>query len=366
MQGTNKSYTVNNTPLYSQRALQIFQGDQIKGEQTVEIRKDAFQKSDDLSAVADNNKKLSSLARKLQSSALNQEDNTPPIETKEQDKNISASSANKPASASPDKKVNFFFYMDAEYGDIGGSIAKALNRLAEAGSDENMNIVAQLGTLFSYKAPDGKSVTVARHYINHSDYSDFKEEIDRYKLLEEKIPNNPLLNYEMSMLYQDNKDWENAKKYFDKAKSLGILEYLDDDYSEKSREISTELDEARNSLPENNELRGIFKTQPTEILSKKDRMANSMTLEDFLANSLEKYHAEYNVVVIMGHGKAWYSSAEIAPNLIAKAFENAVNKANEKTGRQDKINVLVYDSCFKSSFESLSEGRDILDITIAS
>ncbi len=58
---------------------------------------------------------------------------------------------------SPEKKeLTIMFYMNGEYKDVGSSIQETLFELKRAGSDENVNILAQIG--FTPKKPDADSL----------------------------------------------------------------------------------------------------------------------------------------------------------------------------------------------------------------
>ncbi len=89
-------------------------------------------------------------------------------------------------------------------------------------------------------------------------------------------------------------------------------------------------------------------------------------LEDFIASGMTKYPANHYMLVFMGHGGAWKGALEMTPDQMGKAVKSALAKVSEKTGKDEKIDITLFNSCLMANVEALSQMKETSDITIAS
>lgn len=195
-------------------------------------------------------------------------------------------------SDSPEKKeLTIMFYMNGEYEDVGPAIQESLFELKRAGSDENVNILAQIG--FTPKKPDADSLQT-------------RYDVKRY------------------VITPDNKEHEN-NFIKDRMNPDKIASFNSD----------------------------ISITKPE-------------TLEDFIASGMTKYPANHYMLVFMGHGGAWKGALDMTPDQMSKAVKSALARASKETGKDEKIDVTLFNSCLMANVEALSQMKETSDITIAS
>ncbi|MCE1248218.1 MAG: clostripain-related cysteine peptidase [Firmicutes bacterium] len=279
---------------------------------------------------------------------------------------------NKPAA--PEKELTVLFYMNGQYDDIGPRTAATMLDLERAGSDANVNVVSELGRNPYKPKTEGEShIPVdndwsgARRYeVKHDLHTNLDVPVAEYHKLEEKIPNNPVLYYCIGDEYWSKGDRTTALKYFDKAKQLGMADYIENPGSEKNQAFRKEIDDATKHLDDSVAANKVFASQPTEILDPSTAIKDPQTLKDFVSWGMQKYPAKNYVLVVMAHGGAWLGASAMPPAQMGPAIADGVKDANAKTGRSDKISDLIMNACYMGNAESLYEMKDAADISIAS
>jgi len=279
-----------------------------------------------------------------------------------------------PKPPTPEKEITVLFYMHGQYDDIGESTAEAMFGLEKAGSNEKMNVVAQLGRN-PYKPDeegefhipvDGDWSGVRRYEVKQADHDELDIPLAEWEKMEEKIPDNPVLKFVLGNIYWGMDQKDKAVEYYDKAKELGILDYMNDYDSDWSKEVRKEFDEVTRPYEEASAPYKNFASEVKGVLPEGTKMGDPTSLEDFVSWGMKKYPAKHYMVVVMGHGGAWIGAAEQSPSGMGEAITEGVAKANEETGRNDKIDVIMFNSCYMGNAEAVFEMKDAADVTIAS
>jgi len=110
-----------------------------------------------------------------------------------------------------------------------------------------MNLVAQLGRS-EYKPAsendfhiplDNDWAGVRKYEVRQNDHSKLDISPEEWQKLHQSKPDNPLLNYILGDINWYGGDREAGLKYYAKAKETGMLEYMQDYNSEKSKAVRT-------------------------------------------------------------------------------------------------------------------------------
>ena len=295
--------------------------------------------------------------------------------TPEQKPQVNIPENSLPKPPTPEKELTVLFYMHGQYDDIGKSTANAMMSLEKAGSDENMNVVAQLGRN-PYK-PDEEGEFhipldkdwsgVRRYQVKQDDHKELDNmSLQDWENLEEKLPKNPILHFVLGNIYWGNGEHDKAMEYYDKSKELGMLNYMNDYDGEQSKVFREEFDAATRPFEEATAPYNNFASEVQEVLPEGTKMGDPATLENFVNWGMKKYPAKHYMLVVMGHGGAWIGAAEQAPAKMGEAITKGVETANKETGRHDKIDVLSFNSCYMGNTEALFEMKDAAKVTLAS
>ncbi|MGV8118296.1 MAG: clostripain-related cysteine peptidase [Candidatus Xenobiia bacterium LiM19] len=274
--------------------------------------------------------------------------------------------------APPKKELTVLFYMHGQYKDLHKTTASTLFNIEEAGSDENVNVVAQLG-----RAPqdvpgqephhiDGDWSGVKRFYVTKHDHSDMNMSLEQWLDVEKQIPDNALVHYTLSEIYSGMGDKTKALEEYNKSKELGMVKYMENYDAPESKKIREELDAITKPFDDAAKDKQIFGSQVVETLPDGTKMGDPKSLSDFIAWGMKNYPAEHYVVVVTGHGGAWIGALEQSPQVMNKAVKDGVAAASKETGEQKKIDAFVFNSCYMGNMEAAYEMRDIADINISS
>ncbi|MCD4782283.1 MAG: hypothetical protein K8T10_00480 [Candidatus Eremiobacteraeota bacterium] len=279
-----------------------------------------------------------------------------------------------PKPPTPEKEISVLFYMHGQYDDIGESTAEAMLSLEKAGSNENMNVVAQLGRN-PYKPKeegefhipvDNDWSGVRRYKVKQADHNELDIPLATWEKMEESIPDNPVLKFVLGNIYWGMDQKDKAVEFYDKGKELGLLDYMNDYDSDWSKQVRKEFDEVTRPYEEVSAPYKNFASEVKETLPEGTSMGDPKSLENFVSWGMKKYPAKHYMIVIMGHGGAWIGAAEQTPAKMGEAITQGVAKANEETGKEEKIDVIMFNSCYMGNAESLYEMKDAADVTIAS
>ncbi|MCD4785175.1 MAG: hypothetical protein K8T10_15270 [Candidatus Eremiobacteraeota bacterium] len=191
-----------------------------------------------------------------------------------------------------EKEVTFLFYMNGEYKDIGKQVQSSLNSLEQSGSDENVNLVVELG--FTPEKTRSKKnpvkYDVRRYYINKQDN-------------------------DANMITASPKD---------------------------------------------------VKSKPLYHLPSDKSISQSKNLQNFVSWGMKKYPAKNYALVLMGHGGAFMGALDQKPADMATAVKKGVELANKATGKNEKLDIMFFNSCIMANLEAMAELRDTAEYYIAS
>jgi len=280
-----------------------------------------------------------------------------------------------PSLPSPEKELTVLFYMNGQYDDIGGYTADAFLDLEKTGSDENINLIAQLGRYphkpkeddTSFHVPvDGDWTGVRRYKVTKDDHKDLEIPLSSYEKLESDMPDNPVLKFVIGSHHWENGDKVKANKYFDQAREKGMVDYMNNPDSEKNKVIKNEYNEKTKHIDESLVGKKIIKSKVLHRLDESTKMKEPETLQNFITWGMEKYPAKHYMLVVMGHGGAWMGASAMSPKRMGEAIETGVNDFKETTGREGKMDALVLNSCYMGNTEALNEMKGAADVTLAS
>jgi hypothetical protein len=273
-----------------------------------------------------------------------------------------------------EKDVTFLFYMNGQYPDMEQTLAAAVKNLESAGSSSQMNLIAQLGRAPQKEVrPYGGSDQidndwsgVRRYYIvNAEDNKVSEPSVEEFKNIAKKLPKNPLIHQLIGDVYARTGHRNLAHKEYKMAESLGYDKFIEAPESKEVKKWSQEFDKNLQPLRDADMPNFVYKSEAV-VKQESSDMMKPTTLKDFVSWGMRKYPAKHYVLVMMGHGGAWSGTMKMSPAQIGDAINKGVDKANEATEREDKIDTLVFNSCYMGNLETVQEVSNAADITIAS
>jgi hypothetical protein len=275
----------------------------------------------------------------------------------------------------PEKELTVLYYMNGQYDDIGTHTANAILDLEKTGPDENVNLVAQLGRNpykpkeddESFHVPvDGDWAGVRRYEIRQNSHSYQDVPLSEWTKLEPQMPKNPVLKYVIGNYYFEMGDKEQARKYHDEARSLGMVEYMNDPKSDTSKAIRNEFDQLTRPMDEAIVDKKVIYSEMLRELDPSTQMKDPSTLKDFVSWGMMKYPAKHYMLVIMGHGGAWMGASAMSPTKMADAINDGIEMASDGTGKEKKLDALIFNSCYMGNAEAMTEFKDSAAVTLAS
>jgi len=269
------------------------------------------------------------------------------------------------------KELTVLFYIHGQYPDLAKAKARDFMQLENVGSDENVNVVAELGRApqADPKKPsniDGDWSGVRRYYVTHHDHSNVEMSLAEWQAVEKKIPDNPLAHYFLGNAFYELGDREQAKLEYEKAKELGIQECIEKPDSPKVKKMNRQLDKITRPFEEAHKKEQMYGSPVLETLPEGTKIGDPGTLKDFVSWGMKNYPAEHYVLVVTGHGGAWIGALEINPDKMNRAITEGVAQAVKDTGEQKKLDAVVFNSCYMASAESSYQMRNAADIIIGS
>lgn len=274
----------------------------------------------------------------------------------------------------PEKDVTFLFYMDGQYGDLEHATASSFLGLEQAGSNENVNLIAQLGRAAQREAHptggfdriDNDWSGVRRYYITKSP-KPHKEEVDLDKWLKinDQIPDNPLIHFTLGDVYYKKGNFPMAEMEYGLAKECGYEKFLDNPFHPDVARWSDEFDKKLQPLRDKEANNNIFASPVTEFKGNVNMM-HPQSLQDFVAYGMKKFPAKHYILVLMGHGGAWTGALKMSPSEIGMAVQAGVYEANRTNARSDTLDAIIFNSCYMGNLESIDQLRDAADVTVAS
>lgn len=289
----------------------------------------------------------------------------------------SAKKAVQPAqkTVTPEKDLTVLFYMNGQYEDIGENVATAMLKLEKAGSNEHVNMVAQLGRQELDKsqkdenriAIDNDWSGVRRYEVKKDSHESLNLSLDDLMKMEKEIPTNPLLHYCIGDEYWKDGDKKKAEEYFNKARAAGIEKFTGEGSPVERMRIYREFDKKARELNPRLNTGKIFASAPLTVLDPATKMSDPSTLQDFITWGMKKYPAKNYMLVVMGHGFSWRGVAGMTNPEISGAIKQGVQMANIATGRKKStMDAVVLDSCEMGTIETAARMKDAADVLIAS
>jgi len=275
---------------------------------------------------------------------------------------------------SEDKDVTFLFYMNGQFSDLEQSMASAMLGFEKAGSDKNVNVVAQLGRAPQREAHptggfdriDNDWSGVRRYYVVKSENQGAKSlPVENWLKIKDKIPNNPLIHFTLGEIYSEMKDQKKAEAAFEIAQELGYNKFLDEPFHPDVGRWGDEFDKTMQPLRDKEAETNVFASPVKEFKGDADMM-HPNSLKDFVSWGMKKYPAKHYVLALMGHGGAWTGANKMNPSEIGMAVEAGVYDANRSSDRNDHLDAMVFNSCYMGNLESIDQFKGAADITVAS
>jgi hypothetical protein len=285
------------------------------------------------------------------------------------------SSGNNPVK---EKDLTVLFYKHGSGDRLGEYSGMQLIDLEGVGSTDNINLVAQyIRKEASHDREelivDGGWEGAKRYFIKKDDSPEF-EPITLERLLDvsKDYPDNAYFDYAISKKHRDAGDEEKAQEYFSKAVEIESQRNWDKkSYFKEYVDVVEE--EFCSAAIFQQHLYGFDRAGETaiksEVLEELPEIIpgeEPAALQDFIEWGMENYPAENYVLVIGAHGYASKGVAYMSPSEMSNAVAEGVKNANEKTGRDDRINATVFNSCYMGSLEVVTEMMDNSDIIITS
>lgn len=306
----------------------------------------------------------------------------------EKSENWGVSSLQQPEASVPNEKDwALLFYMNGCYGDLENSIAKSFLEMEKIGSTDKMHIVAQIGRTPQGKVYnfgqlpdliDGDWAGVHRYYVKAEPGEQIaaREALERkedYEIIIKQYPDNPLSHYELGKYLEEHGAHEEAVPCFARAKELGILTVLGE-VTEEQKDLKVKKNIRRFNVEMAKALQGIRKKQApyTQFASQKLKdfglgsMFKPVTLKRFIKDSMKSFPAKHYCLVMMAHGGAWMGTSNMSPPKIQKALTEGVTESNKETGRNDQLDLLIFNSCYNGNLENLYQFASCGKIGIAS
>ncbi len=276
----------------------------------------------------------------------------------------------------PEKELTVLFYMNGQYSDIGEHVAESFLNLEQVGSDEHMNLVAQVGRFSptdnsaqegGVRIPiDNDWTGIRRYEIKKADHDDLSIPVSEWLDIEPEMPRNPYLAYVISETYKIEGNMEKAREYYDKAVEFGIEKCGSEPGSPETIKMRREFRKKKAPLDNARLKSKHYESKTLKKLSDEQYMSQPETLEQFVEWGMKNYPARHYMIVFMGHGNAWKGAIGMKPGEISGSVQEGIRKSNEETGRNDKVDVMAFSSCLVGNAEALTEMKDASDITIAS
>jgi hypothetical protein len=276
-----------------------------------------------------------------------------------------------------EKELTILCYMNAQYPDgLNTAIPESMFALERAGSNDEINIVAQLGR--DKISPEIKNNTdfisvdydwegVRRYEVIKAEHPDYRTiQLDDLLKMSKAHPDNPILLNYIAKNYEKLGNKENFENYDKKANEKGIKEVLQNKESDFSKRIIKDYEDSIHELFLSRQDKSVYHSKMLEDLGVNASMKDPQQLENFIAMGLEKYPAKHHVIIFYGHGSSWRGALDMTPKEMSEAIEKGVAKANKKTKQEDKIDVVYMSSCMMSSSEFATQMRKASDISILS
>lgn len=248
----------------------------------------------------------------------------------------------------PEKEWTLLFYLDGNSNLSRYSLAK-FRDLEKVGSDENMNVVAQI---YRREEPLKDFIT--------GDWSGAR----RYYVVQNpEAPNNTYKSFHTHSLYNRARGYvELLRSALSSGKEKG---QVPDSISGKLNFLHKAI-----KYSDYNNLHNILSDTEkfeSELVSDQGKLSMNSpeSFKDFLTWGMKNYPAKHYMVVVQGHGAGPAGVlAEKDGRMALPEMEQALKEATEETGI--KPDILAFDACVMGGAEVAYQMKDTADIMIAS
>jgi hypothetical protein len=303
------------------------------------------------------------------------------------DSYVSGEASGKDENAVDEKELTVLYYLNGSEDFMSESIVGQIIDLEGVGSTDDINLVAQLNRKEDRETEpedrlDGGWTGSRRYNIIKSEDAD-SEKIPVDEVLEvlEKHPENPDCLKLISTIYNIKGNDEKAWEYYNKSEEIEEQRRntppeedfsLEDLFKKRDKYKSDLKEKFGNDRDSQLRLQGFERVGETEIsspvveeLPEIKEGEGAQALQDFLEWGIENNPAKNYILVASAHGHPVKGLSEISsiPEM-NKAITEGVKNANEKSGRNDSINVLALQTCNVGNLEAMYELKDSADTII--
>ncbi|MBI2266945.1 MAG: hypothetical protein HYU64_17565 [Armatimonadetes bacterium] len=275
---------------------------------------------------------------------------------------------------SKEKELTVLFYMNGQYPDLEPSQARALLSLENLGSTGEMNIVAQLGRVPQAEVHP-KGITdgidrdwsgVRRYYVIKGEKTAPDISVEQWTKIVEKHSDNPIFHFFMGEIHKAGGRSAEAEAEYRKADELGYQDIFKDPEGPRFAKWKTECSAALQQFKDANSERNVFHSPVVKDLGRSVNMMRPYALGDFLSWGMKNYPAKHYIVVLMGHGGAWSGSLKMSPAELEKALKAGTRYGQRASVENDKIDALVFNSCYMGNLEALHQIKGCAHTIVAS
>jgi hypothetical protein len=280
-----------------------------------------------------------------------------------------------------EKELTVFFYLRGD-DNLGDQMAKVMVVLESFGSTDDINIVVQFNRRKSCSESktdpkfviDGGWEGNRRYLITKNEDPEYDEvTVERLLDLAAEHPGNPCFNIEIAQKYRLIGDEEKSREYMRKDEE-GFSGLSKDEINKLNEEHSAAIEKEFGYYTNFSlHLFGFERLGITEIISEViEELPNVQNNEykadfqNFIEWGMKNFPAKNHVIVVSGHGGATQGPVDILPAEMREALTNGVKNANKKTGRNDSIDAIIFNSCLMGSLEAATEIKDNIRIMIGS
>jgi hypothetical protein len=280
-----------------------------------------------------------------------------------------------------EKELSVLFYLRGDC-NLGEQMARFMVDLESFGSNDDINLVAQFNRRTDPRlglppefVVDGDWEANRRYFITKNEDPEF-DEVTVEKLLDlaAEHPGNPYFYEGIAQKYNLMGNKDKAEEYLKKYEEG--LAGLSKDESKKLREenlVAIEKNFGFYMFYTHHFFGGFERHGVTEITSEVlEEFPNVQNneykedLQNFLEWGVKEFPAKNHILVVAGHGMGISGLIGVTPAKMREALADGVKNANDKTGRDDSIDAVIFQSCFMGNLEAATELIDNTKVYIGS
>lgn len=270
------------------------------------------------------------------------------------------------------KELTVLFYLDGQ-SNLEPWTAPEMFNLEKLGSDTNVNILVQMG-----RAPQGKFYPeeiktqidgdwsgVRRYYVIKNNPEIPPVTSAEFRQAVQNAPDNPIVRFDYAELLSREGYTKEAQLEYKQAEELGIEKYCQGiDLQQRETWEAEEL-KATQFINDRRAKDSKYASTLIKDLGEDASIQYPENLKNFIEWGIKNYPAKHYALVMMQHGEAWNLSSlgNMSPSQINMAVQKAFKEALQP---KDKLDILLFNSCYMGNLEALRELKDSAEIAIAS